>query len=139
MIGTNRAKVTFLELVIPPISNQEAVWFKDEPFAEHMKQSDFYMIGGKAKSKFSNIRANEDNSQILFDVFVGDDNKSSGTIHRYKLEAVIDFEGNDFDVSYGDEAIEFFYENVEKISYWLGLHQKTSYGIGLEKQQVYQD
>lgn len=52
MTGTNRAKITFLELVIPPISNQEAVWFKDEPFAEYMKQSDFYMIGGKAKSKF---------------------------------------------------------------------------------------
>ncbi|MEQ9918663.1 hypothetical protein ABRQ01_18530 [Pectobacterium aroidearum] len=111
MTGTNRAKVTFLELVIPPISNQEAVWFKDEPFAEHMKQSDFYMIGGKAKSKFSSVRANEDNSQILFDVFVGDDHKSSGTIHIYELESVIDFEGNDFGVGYGDNAIEFFYEN----------------------------
>lgn len=110
MSGTNRAKITFLELVIPPISNQEAVWFKDEPFAEYMKQSDFYMIGGKAKSKFSNIRTNEDNSQILFDVFVGDAHKSSGVIHIYKLKPVIDFEGNDFGVGCGREAIEFFYK-----------------------------
>ncbi|MDK1366756.1 hypothetical protein QOL70_24620, partial [Klebsiella quasipneumoniae] len=110
MSGTNRAKITFLELVIPPISNQEAVWFKDEPFAEYMKQSDFYIIGGKAKSKFSNIRANEDNSQIFFDVFVGGDHKSSGVIHIYKLKPVIDFEGNDFGVGCGGEAIEFFYK-----------------------------
>jgi hypothetical protein len=61
--GTNRAKLTFLELVIPPISNQEAVWYKDEPFAEYMKQSDFYMIGGKAKSKFVNVRASEGNKK----------------------------------------------------------------------------
>jgi len=111
MTGTNRAKLTFLELVIPPISNQEAVWFKDAPFAEHMKQSDFYMIGGKAKSKFSNIRANEDNSQIIFDVFVGDDHKSNGAIHIHELEPIIDFEGNDFGIGCSNEAIEFFYDN----------------------------
>lgn len=68
------------------------------------------MIGGKAKSKFSNIRANEDNSQIFFDVFVGDAHKSSGGIHIYKLKPVINFEGNDFGVGCGGEAIEFFYK-----------------------------
>ncbi|WP_370559633.1 hypothetical protein NMD70_08435 [Edwardsiella tarda] len=110
MSGANRAKLTFLELVIPPISNQEAVWFKDEPFAEHMKQSDFYMIGGKTKSKFSNIRTNEDKNQIFFDVFVGDDCKSSGTIHIYKLRQVVDFKGDRFNIGCGAEAIEFFYD-----------------------------
>lgn len=116
MSETNRVKITFLELVIPPISNQEAAWFKDEPFAKYMKQSDFYMIGGKAKSKFSNIRANEDNSQILFDIFVGDDHKSSEIIHIYELKPVLDFEGNDFGVGCRNEAIEFFHEkDGEKI------------------------
>lgn len=111
MSGTNRVKITFLELVIPPISNQEAVWFKDEPFAERMKQSDFYMIGGKAKSKFYNVRTNEDNSEILFDIFVGDSHKSSGTIHIYDLKPVIDFEGNDSQVSCREDEITFFYKD----------------------------
>ncbi|WP_197465683.1 hypothetical protein [Zhongshania aliphaticivorans] len=108
--GTNRAKLTFLELIIPPISNQEAVWFKDEPFAEYMRQSDFYMIGGKAKSKFVNVRASEGNDQILFDIVVGDECKTSGVINIQQLKPVIDFEGDNFGVGCGEEAIEFFYE-----------------------------
>ncbi len=111
---TNRAKLTFLELVIPPISNQEAVWFKDEPFAEFMKQSDFYMIGGKAKSKFVNVCASESNEQIFFDIFVGDEHKSSGVINIQELEVVLDFAGDDFNVGFGEEAIEFFYEKNEE-------------------------
>lgn len=43
----NRVKLTYLELVFPPISNQEAHHFKDEPASEYMKASDFYMIGGE--------------------------------------------------------------------------------------------
>lgn len=108
--GINRAKLTFLELVIPPISNQEAVWFKNEPFAEHMRQSDFYMIGGKAKSKFVNIRACEGNDKILFDIIVGDECKTSGVINVPELKPVIDFKGDKFGIGCGEDAIEFFYE-----------------------------
>lgn len=110
MSGTNRAKLTFLELVIPPISNQEAFWFKGESFAEHMKQSDFYMIGAKAKSRFVNIRANEGNEQILFDIVVGNEEKSSGTINIQELRSIISFEGDKFNYGYGEESIEFFHE-----------------------------
>lgn len=69
------------------------------------------ILGGKAKSKFSNVHANENNSQILFDVFVGNDHKSSGTIHIHELESVINFEGNNFHIVCADEAIDFFYRN----------------------------
>lgn len=109
MTETNRVKITYLELVIPPISNQEAVWFKDEPFSEYMKQSDFYMIGGKTRSKFSNIRATDDHTQIHFDLYVGDEFKSSGVIHVQQLQPIIDFEGDEFGVAWGDDSIEFFY------------------------------
>lgn len=110
MSGTSRVKHTYLELVIPPISNQEAVWFKDEPVAEYMKQSDFYMIGGKVKSRFSNIRANDKQTQINFDLYVGDDLKSSGSLDIGLLQPVIDFDGEQFGVEWNESAIQFFYE-----------------------------
>ncbi|HDY8077029.1 TPA: hypothetical protein RQK60_004589 [Vibrio vulnificus] len=60
-----RVKLSFLELVFPPISNQEAYWLKDQPVADYMRASDFYMIGGKMKSKFSNLVACDKLYQLL--------------------------------------------------------------------------
>ena len=88
MTGTNRAKTTFLELVFPPISNQEAVWFKGQPAAEYMRESDFYMIGGKVKSRFMNLSSCEETMTIKFDLYIGDDLGGSGLISIGELEAV---------------------------------------------------
>lgn len=114
MTDTERAKLTYLELVIPPISNQEAVWYKDEPVAEYMKQSDFYMIGGKTKSLFGNVRFNDDQTQIFFDLFVGDDLKSSGIINIGELQPIIEFSGEDFGIASNEDEIEFFYEENDQ-------------------------
>ncbi len=46
---STKSKVTFLETVYPPISNQEAIWLKNDTEVEALlRQSDFYMIGGRA-------------------------------------------------------------------------------------------
>lgn len=110
MSGTNRGKSTFLELVFPPISNQEAYWFKDQPASEFMRASDFYMIGGKVKSKFVNLSACEETMVISFDLCIGDDVKGSGIIDVPRLEAVENYEGDKFGVGAGEETIEIFYE-----------------------------
>ena len=106
----NRAKATFLELVFPPISNQEAHHFKDEPAAEHMRASDFYMIGGKPKSKFSNIVFNDDSITISFDIYIADENRSHGIIDIGELKSVAHFQGEQFGLSLTENAIEIVYE-----------------------------
>lgn len=111
-----RAKATYLELVFPPISNQEAHHFKDEPAAEHMRKSDFYMIGGKAKSKFSNVAFNTNNMEISFEVHVADEHKSDGVIRIIELDSVAKFSGDEFGLSYDEDSIEILYKN-EGVNY----------------------
>jgi len=101
-----------LELVLPPISNQEAFFYKDEPVAEFMKQSDFYMIGGKSLSVFGNFSYSEEEACLSLDIFVGGELKSSGAICFRELSTVIDYEGEDSDIKIGrgEGAVEIGYE-----------------------------
>lgn len=111
MSGTQRGKISFLELVFPPLSNQEAFQFKDQPAANFMRKSDFYMIGGKPKSKFQNYSICEDNNLIItFDIYVGDDLKSSGSMDIKSLVAVKSSSVNNFDVGMNENSIEIFYK-----------------------------
>lgn len=110
MTDTNRTKCTFLELVFPPISNQEAYWYKDQPAADFMRASDFYMIGGKAKSKFADFSTCEKTMKIAFNLYVGDSLRGNGLIEIGKLEVVENFEGETFGIGVGENAIEIFYE-----------------------------
>ncbi|MBP0998039.1 hypothetical protein J8629_13375 [Serratia fonticola] len=86
MINARRFKITYLELAFPPISNQEAVIFKDQPAADFMRNSDFYMIAGKAETSFKNFnRINE--FEISFDIASGDNIVSSGFVNFNELES----------------------------------------------------
>lgn len=108
--------MTFLELVFPPMSNQEAHDFKDQPAAEHMKNSDFYMIGGKPKSKFTNVTLDEKSFTISFNIFVGDEQKSSGEISITQLESIARFDGRKLGLSLKEDAIEFLHKK-EGVNY----------------------
>ena len=67
-----KSKVSMLELVYPPISNQEAVWLQNDPEVEALlRQSDFYMIGGRAEAKFSPSEVNTENETATFNFIVG--------------------------------------------------------------------
>lgn len=107
---TNRSKVTFLELVFPPISNQEAVWLKDELAAEYMKQSDFYMIGAKAKSHFEAYSFNETDMILSFDLFINGEKRSECSLSINELSAVNSSEHEKIGVGCGDWGINVFYE-----------------------------
>ncbi|MEZ8349586.1 hypothetical protein AB4456_24315 [Vibrio splendidus] len=107
---TNRSKVTFLELVFPPISNQEAVWLKDEPAAAYMKQSDFYMIGAKAKSHFEAYSFNEADMILSFDLFINGEKRSECSLSINELSAVNSSEHQKIGVGCGEWGINVFYE-----------------------------
>lgn len=87
----NKFKITYLELVFPPISNQEAFEFKDQPAANYMRQSDFYMIGGKAETSFCDV-TRISNWEISINIHSGDEIVSSGCINFKKLDSFLNSE-----------------------------------------------
>jgi hypothetical protein len=50
-----RGQISRLDLMYPPISNQEAVWLERDPeVQEELRASNFYMIAGRPEAKFLN-------------------------------------------------------------------------------------
>ena len=69
---TERMQICTLRLVYPPISNQEAEWIRTEPgVPEILKQSNFYVIGSRAESKFENLDVDQRENTLCFDFVVG--------------------------------------------------------------------
>jgi len=92
---TQRIKFTILELVYPPISNQEAEWLKSDPeVEERLRASDFYLIGARQEAFFENFVPSDGNRSIAFEYRVGDSKKDNGKIVLSDLPAL---EGVDFD------------------------------------------
>ncbi|MBN3056973.1 hypothetical protein [Pectobacterium brasiliense] len=86
MEDSNKFKITYLELVFPPVSNQETFDFKDQPAAKFMRESDFYMIGGKAEAQFDNIQIIS-NFKISLEIISGEKVVSSGFISFNELDS----------------------------------------------------
>lgn len=94
MSTSSKVKVSFLELVFPPISNHEAVQVKNEPALEHrLRQSDFYMIGGKPQGTFKNISLDDDSNTLKFDFCVGEEIKDTGSIDLLAFLSHMEEEG----------------------------------------------
>lgn len=113
MSKTRRGKTTFLELAFPPISNYEAHHLQGEPASEHMKQSDFYMIGGKPKSMFINPHLCEETGALKLELYIGDIKSSSGSILIQELSSVrqfLDTQDKQIGISCGEDFVQVFYE-----------------------------
>lgn len=68
-----KSKITALRTVYPPISNALAVTLMHDPEVEALlRNSDFYMIGGRAKAHFTQPIVDPDAEVIEFDFVVGD-------------------------------------------------------------------
>ena len=103
---STKSKVTFLETVYPPISNQEAVWLQKDPEVEALlRQSDFYMIGGRAEAKYLNLVTDPDTYVIRFDFAIGDDFRDPVEIRIRDLPAVEESEADSFWIEAGDKNI----------------------------------
>ncbi|MEL7781665.1 hypothetical protein AAG607_01380 [Citromicrobium bathyomarinum] len=102
---STKSKLTLLETVYPPISNQEAIWLQNDPEVEALlRQSDFYMIGGRAEAKYLNLVIDPATYVATFDFAVGDSFRDPVEIHIRNLPAV-----------QGSEAEAFWVEGGEKI------------------------
>lgn len=124
-----RAQIHHLELVYPPISNQESEWLKDDPESKGwFKRSKIYFIGQRAESKF--ILETEDmvlmklghSGKIDFG-FRSGDNESFGSIELVELFEYYDMplsEIGDIDIELGDKLIRIWKraENPEVIAWF---------------------
>ena len=101
-----KSKLTFLETVYPPISNQEAIWLQNNPEVEALlRQSDFYMIGGRSEAKYLNLIIDPETYVIIFDFAIGDYFRDPVEIHIRNLPAVQESEANQFWIEAGDKNI----------------------------------
>ena len=93
MKTSNKSKISFLELVFPPISSQDAVYIEDEPAVEErLRDSDFYMICGKPSASFSDFIYDEECNIIIFSIVVGEAIKDCGHLKITKLPFIKDIE-----------------------------------------------
>lgn len=103
---STKSKLTFLETVYPPISNQEAVWLQNDPEVEDLlRQSDFYMIGGRAEAKYLNLVIDAETYVITFDFAIGDDFCDPVDIRIRDLPAVEESQAESFWIEAGDKNI----------------------------------
>jgi hypothetical protein len=101
-----KSKVTFLETVYPPISNQEAVWLQSDPEVEaRLRQSDFYMIGGRAEAKYLNLVIDPEAYVITFDFAIGDDFRDPVELRIRDLPAVMESQAESFWIEAGDKNV----------------------------------
>lgn len=105
----SKSKLTFLETVYPPISNQEAVWLQNDPEVEALlRQSDFYMIGGRAEAKYLNLIIDPDTYIAKFDFAIGDDFSDPVEIHLRDLPGVEASGASSFWVEGGEKIIRIW-------------------------------
>lgn len=99
MPGKSKVKLSTLNLVYPPISNRIAsIGSDNERFAATISQSDFYMIGGRAKASFANLNYDANEGLVRFDIVIPGGPSSSGAIDVYKIKRIGDDERDEFPV-----------------------------------------
>ncbi|WP_375550747.1 hypothetical protein [Rhodophyticola porphyridii] len=103
---STKSKVTFLETVYPPISNQEAVWLQNDPEVEALlRQSDLYMIGGRTEAKYLNLFIDPDTNVVTFDFAIGDKFRDPVEIRVRDLPTVEESEAESFWIEAGEKII----------------------------------
>ncbi|MBN9983073.1 hypothetical protein [Rhizobium laguerreae] len=106
---STKVKVTVMETVYPPISNQEAVWLQHDPEVEaRLRGSDFYMIGGRAEATFRNVAVDADSHVMTLDFFVGDDLVDEVTLNLRQLAGVAAAPHNSYWMEAGDKLIRLW-------------------------------
>lgn len=81
----------FLQTVFPPFTNRNVKLLIDKAnahIAQHLRRSQFYMIGARAQASFVNERVDLDRALIHVDVEVGNTVVDSGVIDVNKFEGL---------------------------------------------------
>jgi hypothetical protein len=106
MMADFNIKYTSIELVHPPISSQEAVWYEqssDPELEALLRLSQLYMIGGRPEAAFGNFQTEDEH--LCFDLVVGGETLSRSCLDIYALEAVQNRQTESVDLELGDKII----------------------------------
>jgi hypothetical protein len=104
-----KSKMTALQTVYFPISNQEAVWLQDIPEVEELlRRSDFYMIAARAEAKFLELAVNQERHEINFTFAVGDYFRDSVTLSIRELPGVAAHNGDGYWLEAGEKCISLW-------------------------------
>jgi hypothetical protein len=104
----NVSKLSHLELVMPPLSSQEAYNLMDDPRAEsQMRKSDFYMIAGKAAYHFQldPELSDAERAVVSFSIMSGDQEMDRGSLMIADLPFISDHGACDFFVRFTRDQI----------------------------------
>ena len=91
------------------MSNQEAVWFQNDPEVEKLlRQSDFYVIGGRPEIKFSDFTTDPDAMSMTFDVGIEDKLTDKVTFHLAELPGVADASPESLWIETGEKFVRIW-------------------------------
>jgi hypothetical protein len=107
---STKAKLTLLETVYPPISNQEAVWLQDDAeVVQQFRQSDFYMIAGRAEATYQDLKLDEGSQVLTLTFVIGDNFVDPVRINLSELPGVVESPGDGgFEVELGPKLIRIW-------------------------------
>lgn len=109
MSTSSKSKLTFLEFAYPPISNQEAVWLEsDVDVEQRLRQSDFYMIGGRAEAKYLDYSTDPDAVVIGFTFAIGDHFRDLIEISIPDLPGIVESGAESFCIEAGEKCFRIW-------------------------------
>lgn len=106
---TNSSQISILRLVYPPISNQEAYWLRGDKEAEALlRQSDFYLIGGRCEAEFVDIRPDPNANEIHFRVRLRNGIFDCGVLRIMELPGVVAADCASCEIELGPKLIRIW-------------------------------
>jgi hypothetical protein len=103
------SKLSVLELVYPPMSNQEAVWLQSDPEVRaEVQHSDFYMIAARQEVKFSPVTLDQETGRLTFTLSFGGATIDSVHIQPRVLASLADHELSGVCMEGGDKMLRFW-------------------------------
>ena len=81
-----KSQLSYLSLVYPPMSNQEAYWLQDDAEVETiLRRSDFYMVVGRGEAKFQVTHVDESSGEIALKFTVAGGPQDDGVLKIREL------------------------------------------------------
>lgn len=118
-----RIQLHDLELVYPPISNQEAEWLKDDPLvSEEISKSNLYFIGQRPETFFifnTDVANRILNEKKIFFTYKTGNKSSEGYIDIMVLLEYMGFQNEtDLDIDLGDKLIRIWIKKNGEVLDW---------------------
>lgn len=108
-------KISALHLVYPPISVQEADWLKSLPAVEElMRQSDFYMIAGRAEAHFEFGDIDPETMNVALNIALTTGLRDEAEIRGHELPGVEDAGSSGFRFHAGPKIIKIFRDDQDE-------------------------